>query len=242
MIEQPFSTQSEQSSSAGILNTHDPLATFITENPHPPVPDSQAKENTAHEVPLSGLVPLLHALHSSISDILHRVDQITQYVQQSSNVLNNAQDMAAPRSVSAEIPTPRMSEPHAEPLSLERIVEGTFDGYSVNGFDGRQYTVPPNYASKSKLVEGDHMKLTISKEGTFMYKQIKAIERKRVLGVLEQEESTRDFYVRSDQSLWRVLTASITYYKGFPGDEVVVLVPRYTESTWAAVENIIKRV
>jgi hypothetical protein len=38
-----------------------------------------------------------------------------------------------------------------------------------------------------------------------------------------------------------VLLASITYFKGEPGDEVVVLVPKEKETKWAAVENIIKK-
>ena len=35
-----------------------------------------------------------------------------------------------------------------------RVVEGVFDGQNMVGSDGKIYSVPPNYASKSKLVEG----------------------------------------------------------------------------------------
>ncbi|MBP6929845.1 MAG: hypothetical protein KBB77_02820, partial [Candidatus Moranbacteria bacterium] len=35
------------------------------------------------------------------------------------------------------------------------VIEGTFDGQIMLGTDGKQYPVPANYASKSKLVEGD---------------------------------------------------------------------------------------
>jgi len=37
-----------------------------------------------------------------------------------------------------------------------------------------------------------------------------------------------------------VLTASVTYYKGEPGDEAIILVPKSTPSTWAALENVVK--
>ena len=40
---------------------------------------------------------------------------------------------------------------------------------------------------------------------------------------------------------WSVLKASITYFKGEPGDEAVILVPKSTPSKWAAVENVIKK-
>ena len=42
-----------------------------------------------------------------------------------------------------------------------RIIEGVFDGYQMIGPDGTKYSVPANYSSKSKLVEGDLLKLTI---------------------------------------------------------------------------------
>jgi hypothetical protein len=42
-----------------------------------------------------------------------------------------------------------------------KVIEGIFDGQIMIGPDGKNYPVPANYASKSKLVEGDIMKLTI---------------------------------------------------------------------------------
>ena len=45
----------------------------------------------------------------------------------------------------------------------------------------------------------------------------------------------------SDGKEWKVLTASVTYYKGRDGDEIVILVPKIGESKWAAVENIVRK-
>ena len=36
-----------------------------------------------------------------------------------------------------------------------KVIEGVFDGQIMVGPDGKTYPVPANYASKSKLVEGD---------------------------------------------------------------------------------------
>ena len=47
-------------------------------------------------------------------------------------------------------------------------MEGVFDGQNMMGPDGKKYPVPANYASKSKLVEGDVLKLTISDDGSFI--------------------------------------------------------------------------
>lgn len=122
----------------------------------------------------------------------------------------------------------------------EKIVEGVFDGHSMIGADGQQYDVPANYASKSKLVEGDILKLTINNLGAFLYKQIKPIERDRKVGILEQDQQNMQFYAVADGKKWRLLTASVTYFKGEPGDEVVFLIPAEGGSRWAAVENIVR--
>jgi hypothetical protein len=139
-------------------------------------------------------------------------------------------------------------ESHGRPdidLSLMKVVDGrvvvgVFDGQQMVGSDGKTYIVPPNYASKSKLVEGDLLKLTITPKGTFIYKQIGPIERSRVMANLGFDPTNGEFYAVSDDRRWSVLKASVTYFKGEPDDEVVLLVPKNAPSKWAAVENIIK--
>lgn len=122
-----------------------------------------------------------------------------------------------------------------------KIIEGSFDGQNMLGPDGKQYSVPANYASKSKLVEGDVLKLTITRDGSFIYKQIGPVERQRLIGQLTRDDVNGEYRVVAEGRSLKVLLASITYFKGEPGDEVVVLVPAGSESRWAAVENIIKQ-
>jgi hypothetical protein len=120
-----------------------------------------------------------------------------------------------------------------------RVIEGVFDGENMIGPDGKEYAVPANYASKSKLVEGDMLKLTITDRGTFVYKQTKPVERKRVIGKLEKD-ANGNYLVKAEHKKFRALTASITYYKGVPGDKVVLLLPIAGDSAWGAVDNVIK--
>ncbi len=122
----------------------------------------------------------------------------------------------------------------------EKIIEGIFDGQNMVGPDGKQYSVPANYASKSKLVVGDTLKLTITGDGTFMYKQIGPVDRQRVVGILAKDETTDEYRVIVGDASYKVLLASVTYFKGEQGDEVVLLVPKDQASDWGAVENIIK--
>jgi len=123
-----------------------------------------------------------------------------------------------------------------------RVIEGIFDGQHMVGPDGKQYSVPANYASKSKLVEGDKLKLTITPDGAFIYKQIGPVERLRVVGKLVRDEQTDEYQVVANGVAYRVLLASITYFKGEPGDDVVILLPKDQQARFAAVENIIKHI
>jgi len=109
------------------------------------------------------------------------------------------------------------------------------------GPDGKQYPVPANYASKSKLVEGDVLKLTIADDGSFIYKQIGPVDRQRLIGELSRDETSGEYRVEAAGRPYKILLASVTYFKGEVGDEVVVLVPTEGEARWAAVENIIKK-
>ncbi len=120
-----------------------------------------------------------------------------------------------------------------------KIIEGVFDGQNMIGPDNKQYPVPANYASKSKLVEGDVLKLTIADDGSFIYKQIGPVDRKKMIGMLLQDENG-DYKVIADGKTFRVLLASLTYFKASAGDEVTIVVPQEGDSQWAAVENVIK--
>jgi hypothetical protein len=121
-----------------------------------------------------------------------------------------------------------------------RVIEGTFDGQLMLGTDGKQYPVPANYASKSKLVEGDLLKLTITPEGSFLYKQIGPLPRKHAIGVISQDENG-NYYAVADGRAYRILLASITYFKAAPGDEVALVLPRDLDASWGAIENIIQK-
>lgn len=128
-------------------------------------------------------------------------------------------------------------------LLADRVVEGVFDGEQMIGADGESYAVPVNYASKSKLVEGDMLKLTIRGDGAFVYKQIGPIERRRLKARLAWDASSGSYVAIAEEGdrVWKLLNASVSYFKGQEGDAVLVLVPKTAPSTWAAVENIVRK-
>lgn len=171
------------------------------------------------------------------------VEVLKKVLEDTQNNIKRALEMLQLKNVDVSALRTRISKlpSNISAEDADRIIEGVFNGEFMVGSDGKEYSIPPNYASKSKLVEGDILKLTITKNGSFIYKQIGPIDREKLKAVLLQDEITGDWYAVSDSRRWKLITASVTYFRGQPGDEVVVLIPKNSKSLWAAVENIIKR-
>jgi len=175
---------------------------------------------------------LIQKILKNIHDNLGKVIELLEHEPE---LVDNMED-----SLVSIAQTLKEAEDDLEIASQERIIEGVFDGEKMIASDGQEYAVPANYASKSKLVEGDILKLTINKRGDFLYKQIGPVERKKIVGQLTIDK-TGDYFVVAEKKKWKVLAASVTYFKGQPGDEAVILVPKDAVSKWAAVENVVKK-
>lgn len=126
--------------------------------------------------------------------------------------------------------------------SADEGVDGVFDGERMVDVNGKSYQVPPNYASKSKLVEGDPLKLYITPDGKYVYKQLGPVERRTVPGTLRMEGS--HYVVDSDEGeSYGILTACVTYYMALhntkPGDRVMIMIPCDVQARWAVIDNII---
>lgn len=119
------------------------------------------------------------------------------------------------------------------------VIQGTFDGQIMIGTDGKQYPVPANYASKSKLVEGDFLKLTIVPDGSFIYKQIGPVPRQNKIGIVGQD-SSGNYFIAVDGKAYKVLLASITYFGAEPGDEVAIVTSQDANSQWASIETVLQ--
>jgi len=121
-----------------------------------------------------------------------------------------------------------------------QIVEGVFDGQNMIGPDKRTYPVPANYASKSKLIPGDVLKLTIQDDGSFIYKQIGPAERKKIVGTLTYEDG--QYKILCQAKIYKVLLASVTYFRAEVGDKVTIIVPALEDSEWGAIENVLPKI
>lgn len=119
---------------------------------------------------------------------------------------------------------------------------GYFNGQNMVGEDGKVYPVTPNYASKSRLVEGDGLKLTITDEGQFLYKKVRTVPRKVVIAKVLEEDGKLIFLDQKSSMKYRVLLATINFFQPKVGDEAVLIVPKEETAGyggWAAVEGLI---
>lgn len=119
------------------------------------------------------------------------------------------------------------------------VIEGVFNGEQMIGPNDKVFPVPANYASKSKLVEGDVLKLTIKSDGKFLYKQIGPVPRKHVIGQLINDEG--QYKVVVGNKSYKVLLASVTYFKASINNQITLIVPESEKSEWGAIENVIPR-
>jgi len=120
-----------------------------------------------------------------------------------------------------------------------RVIEGVFDGQNMVDKKGAVHPVPANYASKSKLVPGDVLKLTVTDEGKFLYKQIGPVERRTVIGPLVH--SNGQYQVLAEGKAFNVLLASVTYFRASVGDEVTLIIPMDVDSKWGAIEAVLPK-
>jgi hypothetical protein len=126
--------------------------------------------------------------------------------------------------------------PSSEQLDGESIIEGIFDGQSMIGYNGKLYPVPANYASKSHLVQGDILKLSVIEGGKFLFKQIGPVNRKQLIATITQREGS--YYAQAESKEYKVLLASITHFKLSVGDQATIVVPEdQPEAEWAAIES-----
>ena len=175
---------------------------------------------------------------SNLALIMQMIEAAEKNIQSAKQLLREgASGTSSPRPVNSEA---FMEKARSLGISEEgKVIEGVFDGQNMIGPDNKQYPVPANYASKSKLVEGDVLKLTIADDGSFIYKQIAPVERRKVLGLLILDDKG-DYQVVAEGKPYKVLLASLTYFKAEAGDEVTIVLPQEGDPQWAAVENVIK--
>lgn len=232
-----------------ILHTHAPFQDDDEKKTTPPIPFWQQHEATHHseETPET-TSPMIASLpqqqppvtpHNSPKEMVPPIDvlEIKNQIAHIREALVHMESLLHGASFHQRTTENIMT--HSPAIALkEKELEGVFNGTSMVASTGKEYPIPPNYASKSKLVEGDIMKMTITENGTFRFKQIGPISRKYIRGQVFFDATKNEWTVLADGRIYRILTAAITFHKATAGSTVVIIVPEDGESAWAAIEHL----
>lgn len=102
------------------------------------------------------------------------------------------------------------------------------------------YPVPYNYASKSKLIPWDTLKLTVYEDWSMVYKLIKSAPRKSIKGILHKKDN-QYLALWSDNNNYSLNSAAVTFHKGQCGDEVCLVINETWVYNYAALELVLKQ-
>ncbi len=104
---------------------------------------------------------------------------------------------------------------------IEGIV-GIFDGKYLITSDGQKIEVPVNYASKSKIVFGDTLKM-VEDQDKKLFKQIERVKRLNKVGILSKKDG--EMVVVTGDGTYKILQVAVEFYDLTEGGQVQVLVP-----------------
>ena len=128
----------------------------------------------------------------------------------------------------------------AESNKIVKELEGVFDGKEMIASNTDRYKVPAKFIDNQKLVEGDLLKLKIRQNETYEYEQIGSVNRKRIVGSLNLDQTNNQWVVKTEAGRYKIINETTDLHQAEKGDKVVVIVPKNGKSTWATIENVFK--
>ncbi len=198
-------------------------------------------EDAAGQLNAERILRLIETIENDVRTLRHLVSTSTNITPLSASYIPPTDSGVTLDADGSDTATP-VGFMQMAPRVEDEAIEGIFDGERMLDAQGKSYQVLPNYASKSKLVEGDPLKLYITKDGKYLYKQLGPIERKTMAGTLRMEGN--HCVVDTDEgTTYNILTACVTYYMSLyglkAGDRVMVMVPSEKPAKWAVIDNLI---
>jgi hypothetical protein len=116
-------------------------------------------------------------------------------------------------------------------------VIGFFDGEKMVTEKGEEFSVPANYASKSKLVVGDKLKLIIKQSGVRLFKVIENVKVKNLTGKIITDG--KDYQILSQKNKYKILPAVASFFALKTGDKVFFAIPENLETNYGTIEYIL---
>lgn len=120
-----------------------------------------------------------------------------------------------------------------------KVVEWVYDWYFMVWSDGKKYPVPLNYASKTKLISGDVLKLRIMEDWRLLYKLIWEAPRKFIKATLSKTDDNKYIALTDDGKTYSLNQAAVTFFKWKPWDEMSIIINWDDVWEYAAIEAVV---
>lgn len=176
--------------------------------------------------------------NDALVSLLHMLNKIENDVVKSKALLQKMFQDSGVDSAFNAVPA-AMSTTSEDEESGMQIVEGVFDGVFMQGSDTKMYPVPMNYASKTKLIPGDALKLRIMEDGRLIYKVIGPAPRKFLKAKLTKTDEWKFIALTEDNKTYALNQAAVTFLKGHVGNEITIIINANEDTTAAAIEAVI---
>lgn len=170
------------------------------------------------------LQALQELINSAERSLHHAKNLMNQIAGKKPNPMSEEDDMAT-------------ANLHVYKHGKSQVIEGIFNGRDMIGVDKKTYPVPANYASKSKIVEGSKLKVTIKGDGSFQYKIIEEIPFEMTTGTLIKDGD--HFVIISQSGIYQVIPASVTYLQARVWDRVSIRIPQGIKATYATIDALV---
>lgn len=119
-----------------------------------------------------------------------------------------------------------------------KVVEWVYDWYFMVWSDEKKYPVPMNYASKTKLIPWDVLKLRIMEDGKLVYKLIWPAPRWYIKATLSKTDENKFVAITDDWETYNLNQAAVTFFKWKPWDEMSIIINNEKVWEYAAIEAI----
>lgn len=120
-----------------------------------------------------------------------------------------------------------------------KVIEWVFDWYFMIWSDWKKYPVPLNYASKTKLISWDILKLRILQDWKLMYKLIWEAPRKFIKATLSKSDDNKFIGITEEWKAYSLNQAAVTFFKWKPWDELSIVINSDWNWDYAAIEALI---
>ncbi len=125
--------------------------------------------------------------------------------------------------------------------NILQTLEWLFDWVSFIDSNWAKYPVPMNYASKSKLVPWDKLKLRIMKNWDFVFKLIEKAPRQKITAILSKDKEGKRIAIYKNKYVFLLNHASVSYYKWKPWDKILIIVNKSKPWKYAVLDAVLSQ-